>query len=168
MKDTTKYPMYIAVSFGALGFLLMFLAWNGAAEKTTIAAQFPFLISGGVTGLALVGVGMTLAIVTEVRKTTAELTLRLEQMAELVAGASPAATGPTARRPPSPDRRPRPRQAPRRPPTTPARTAAPPPHRRPHRPPTAPSRASATRRPASPRPCGTASGSPSPRRSRPS
>jgi hypothetical protein len=94
VRDSSRYPTIIAVVFGALGFVLIFLGWNGAAEQTTTPAQFPYLISGGLAGAALVGVGMTLALVTELRRTTAQLSHRLDQLTELVAGDTPAVSTP--------------------------------------------------------------------------
>jgi hypothetical protein len=96
MREASRYTMQIAVGFAAAGFLIIFLGWNGAASLDRVPGQLPYLISGGLAGLALVGVGLTLAIVTEVRKASAELTARLDQMTELVAGGSASATGPTA------------------------------------------------------------------------
>jgi len=96
VKDSSRYPTILAVMFAALGFLLIFLGWNGAAEQTTSPAQFPYLISGGLAGVALVGVGLTLTIVTELRRTTANLSHRLDQLTELIAGDTPLSAGPAA------------------------------------------------------------------------
>lgn len=45
------------------GFVAMFLGWNGAASYTALAAQFPYLISGGILGLGLVAIGAALLVV---------------------------------------------------------------------------------------------------------
>lgn len=96
MRDPSKYTMQIAVGFAAMGFLLIFLAWNFAAETNHLPDQMARLISGGLTGLGFIGVGLILALVQELRRGTMAVEAKLDQMTELLAGASPAATGPTA------------------------------------------------------------------------
>ena len=44
----------LGVGLCALGFLLVFLGWNGAASVDRIQSQFPYLISGGIAGLCFV------------------------------------------------------------------------------------------------------------------
>jgi hypothetical protein len=46
-----------------LGFFLIFFGWNGAASLDRVQSQFPYLISGGIAGLALVVIGAALIIV---------------------------------------------------------------------------------------------------------
>jgi hypothetical protein len=53
----------LGVAFCLLGFLFLFLGWNGAASRDRVPAQFPYVISGGLAGLALVIVGVGLLIV---------------------------------------------------------------------------------------------------------
>jgi hypothetical protein len=64
------------------GFIAMFLAWNGAAGKDFVQGQVPYLISGGLVGLALVGSGLTVVNVQARRADQAELLNRLETMLE--------------------------------------------------------------------------------------
>jgi hypothetical protein len=72
-----------------LGFLVLFLGWNGAAGKNVIMAQFPFLISGGIAGLAIVVVGAALLIVQNAREDRARLEATLERLiAAVEAGGS--------------------------------------------------------------------------------
>lgn len=90
--DATKRPVQVAVGLAAAGFVLIILGWNGAANFDFTQGQIPYLISGGVAGLALVLVGLTLLVVSEMKRSTAQLLAGLERAAE--AGA--AAAGPTA------------------------------------------------------------------------
>jgi hypothetical protein len=41
----------------AVGFVALFLGWLGISGTTILAAQMPYLVSGGMVGLALIGVG---------------------------------------------------------------------------------------------------------------
>jgi hypothetical protein len=96
VRDLSKNTMQLAVGLAAIGFLLIVLAWNGAAELDFVQGQIPFLISGGLAGLGLIGVGLTLALVMELRRSNAQVVAKLDQVSELLAGASQASAGPTA------------------------------------------------------------------------
>lgn len=68
-----KLTTQLAVGLTAVGFLLMFLGWNGAAGVDTPEQQFPWLLSATVPGLGLVLTGLTLALVQELRHLTGRL-----------------------------------------------------------------------------------------------
>jgi hypothetical protein len=63
-----------------IGFVTLFLGWNGAASKNVIMAQFPFLISGGLAGLAIVVIGAAMLIVQNAREDRARLEATLERL----------------------------------------------------------------------------------------
>ena len=65
-----------------LAFVAMFLAWNGAAAKDFVQGQLPYVISGGLVGIALVGCGLTVINVQARRADQAELLNRLETLLE--------------------------------------------------------------------------------------
>ena len=91
-------PVTVGVVLAVLGFVAIFLGWNGAADRDYVTGQIPYLISGGLLGLGLIGVGLCVIIVQSLRRETSELAARLDQLAEAVrdAGAGPVATvGPT-------------------------------------------------------------------------
>lgn len=74
---------YTSVGLVAVGLLMIYLGWNGAASAENavdIRAQFPFLISGGIFGLGLLAAGLTLIRVFEGRKDTMELSGQLERL----------------------------------------------------------------------------------------
>ena len=70
----------LGVLLCVLGFVGMFLGWNGAASKNVIMAQFPFLISGGLVGLAIVVIGAAMLIVQNAREDRARLEATLERL----------------------------------------------------------------------------------------
>lgn len=70
----------LGLSFCLAGFVAIFLGWNGAASYDRVPAQFPWLISGGVTGLALVVIGAALLIVENNRRDRALLMALLEEV----------------------------------------------------------------------------------------
>lgn len=97
MKGWSKGTVYLAVVLSAAGFLLIVLGWNGAAGKDFITGQFPYVISGGIAGIALVAAGLTMALVQELRKQQADTLAKLDELIDaVVAGGGVAATGPTA------------------------------------------------------------------------
>jgi hypothetical protein len=63
-----------------IGFVAIFFGWNGAASKNVIMSQFPFLISGGIAGLAVVVIGASMLIVQNAREDRARLEAVLERL----------------------------------------------------------------------------------------
>ncbi|MGH3520766.1 MAG: hypothetical protein ACRDQ7_26000 [Haloechinothrix sp.] len=63
-----------------VGFVVMFLGWNGAASQPFIHAQFPYLISGGMVGLAVVIVGASMIIVQNQRQDRAKLEAAIDRL----------------------------------------------------------------------------------------
>ena len=80
-----------------LGFVAIFFGWNGAAGKNVSMAQFPYLISGGVTGIAIVIIGAAMLIIQNAREDRARLEAVLERIAVAMEGsaAGPARGGST-------------------------------------------------------------------------
>lgn len=74
----------LGVLLCAAGFVLIFLGWNGAASSNVPMAQFPYLISGGVAGLAIVVLGAAMIVVQNQRVDRA----RIEQALDRVAAAA--------------------------------------------------------------------------------
>lgn len=70
----------LGLGFCLAGFVAIFLGWNGAASFDRVPAQFPWLISGGVTGLALVIIGASLLIIENNRRDRAVLITLLEDL----------------------------------------------------------------------------------------
>ena len=79
-----KYVGRLGGQLGALlclaGFLVIFFGWNGAASNNFVPAQFPYLVSGGIAGLALVVVGAALLVVQTQRADRARVEAVLERL----------------------------------------------------------------------------------------
>ena len=52
-----KLGALLGIVVSGVGFLLIGLGYNGMASNTAVAAQMPYLLSGGILGLALVVFG---------------------------------------------------------------------------------------------------------------
>lgn len=95
MQNWSKGSSYLSVALIATGFLVIALAWNGAAGQACVDCQFPYLISGGLGGASLVATGLFLANINARRQDTQALLTKLSEVADAVGGAG-AAGGPTA------------------------------------------------------------------------
>ena len=80
MRSWAKSSLYLSVALIAVGFLLIYFAWNGAAEKDFIQGQFPYLLSGGLTGLGLILCGLTLVATQSFRRDILTLQDRIEDL----------------------------------------------------------------------------------------
>jgi hypothetical protein len=63
----------LGIAYCIAGFFLIFLGWNGAASEDDEPAQIPYLVSGGLAGLALVVVGAALIVAHSLRTDRVEL-----------------------------------------------------------------------------------------------
>ena len=83
MRGPARFATYLGRTLMFVGFLMIVIAWDGAAGVDFIQGQFPYLLSGGIPGLALIVMGAGLEYIQAVRQITAE---RAKQMAELNLG----------------------------------------------------------------------------------
>src|SRR5687768_11384490 len=81
------------IGLAALGFLLIFLGWNGAATYDREPAQLPYVISGGLAGLAVVVVAAALMVVNAQRQDRAALLNGLAELKEAMERMALAAAG---------------------------------------------------------------------------
>ncbi|MEO7429744.1 MAG: hypothetical protein ABIY48_10250 [Acidimicrobiales bacterium] len=72
----------LGVGLCALGFLLVFLGWNGAASVDRVPSQFPYLLSGGVAGLCFVVLVVGMLVVQNQRADRAALQATLRELQE--------------------------------------------------------------------------------------
>lgn len=91
----------LGVGLTLAGFLVIFLGWNGAGSHDYVPAQFPYLISGGMAGLAVVIVGSAMIVVQNQRADRARIEEALGRIAAALdrqgvapgAGAEPGGLG---------------------------------------------------------------------------
>lgn len=80
--DWAKATNYIAYGIIGLGFLALYLGWNGAASVDCVACQIPYLLSGGAIGIGLIVVGVGVLFVQTTRRNRAELEERVDSIRE--------------------------------------------------------------------------------------
>ena len=86
MNNSGNTTRYITTALIVAGFLLIALAWNGAASEFLVDKQIPFVVSGGLTGIGMIVAGCTLAIVQEVRRSAAEVADHVDRLTAAVRG----------------------------------------------------------------------------------
>jgi drug/metabolite transporter (DMT)-like permease len=64
------------------GLVLIFLGWNGAAETDRVASQMPYIISGGLAGVALCVIGAGLLVTASARSERVKLQASVEELRE--------------------------------------------------------------------------------------
>lgn len=79
-------PTYVGIAIAALGFALIAFAWGKVAGiADNVALQMPYLVSGGLTGLGLVMVGVTIVNVAAKRRDAQERQQQTQLLADALA-----------------------------------------------------------------------------------
>jgi uncharacterized membrane protein len=84
IAPTSPAPVIAGVVVVAVGFLLIAIGWARVAGLTNVALQMPYLVSAGITGLALVMVGLLVINLAVKRQDAAERRRQFEALAEAV------------------------------------------------------------------------------------
>jgi uncharacterized membrane protein len=88
----------LGLLFCVAGFAVIWAGWNGAASYNDIRKQFPYLISGGIAGLALVVIGVGLMVIQSQRADRVQLEANLTELRSILdrvtAGPSPGGAEP--------------------------------------------------------------------------
>lgn len=77
-----RYARILGLAFCVAGFAVIFIGWNGTARRAAVDTQFPYLISGGVGGIALVVFGLGLLMVAQIRAERMRLTTVMDLLGE--------------------------------------------------------------------------------------
>ena len=70
-RPLSPVPTIIGMLVAAVGLLLIGIAWNQVAAEADVSRQVPYLLSGGIFGLALVLLGALIINVASKRRETA-------------------------------------------------------------------------------------------------
>jgi hypothetical protein len=74
----------LGMLFCLAGLVLIWTGWNGAASYNDIRQQFPYLISGGIGGLALVTIGVGLFVLQSARADRVQLEANLTELRKIL------------------------------------------------------------------------------------
>ena len=85
----------LGLAFCVAGLAVIWAGWNGAASYNDIRKQFPYLISGGLGGLALVVIGVGLMIIQSQRADRVQLESNLVELRNILErmGSAPTTNG---------------------------------------------------------------------------
>jgi hypothetical protein len=76
--------VWIGVVLALAGFVLIGVAWSQMAGETQVYLQLPYLVSAGLTGLALIMVGVTVINVAAKRRDAAERERQIDQLVSVL------------------------------------------------------------------------------------
>src|SRR5688572_19583768 len=79
-ETTPSTLTWIGLGIAGLGFAVIAFAWGKVAALLDVSLQLPYVVSGGLTGLALVMVGMTAVNVAARRQDAAERAREVEAL----------------------------------------------------------------------------------------
>ena len=82
----------LGIVYCIAGFFLIFLGWNGAASHDRVEAQVPYVVSGGIAGLALVVLGAGLIVAHSLRADRVELRAAIDDLRRSIEVGAPAAS----------------------------------------------------------------------------
>ena len=66
-RRQVAYTRWLGLAFCTAGFAAIALGWQGMSEATSADAQLPYLLSGGAAGLGLIGFGVGLLVMAQLR-----------------------------------------------------------------------------------------------------
>jgi len=84
LAPSSPIPVIVGIVVVGVGFLLIAIAWSRVAAQLNVALQLPYLVSAGITGLALVMVGLLVVNLSVKRQEADERRQQLEQLAEIL------------------------------------------------------------------------------------
>ena len=84
MGKQAQTATYVGLGLVGLGFLIIGIAWDGAASLDYVQGQFPYLISGGMTGLGLILLGVVLLVIQTMRRDGEKRTRQVQELATAV------------------------------------------------------------------------------------
>jgi len=83
-----RFGRILGLFFCLAGFTTIGLGWNGTAKTAFVDVQFPYLISGGATGIGLIVLGVGLLVMSQVRSERIHLTDELGRLGRAVSRSS--------------------------------------------------------------------------------
>ena len=85
LPRTSPVPTYAGIAVIVAGFVLIAIGWSEVAGLADVSTQMPYLVSAGITGLALVMVGLVVVNVGAKRQDADALERQLERLSGIVA-----------------------------------------------------------------------------------
>ena len=84
LRGGSPVPIYIGIGIALVGFVLLLVAWGQVAGETQVSLQLPYLVSAGLTGLALVMVGLTVVTIAAEQRDAAARDRQMDQLVSIL------------------------------------------------------------------------------------
>jgi hypothetical protein len=84
LRGGSPAPTFIGVGVALVGFVLILIAWGQVAGETQVYLQMPYLVSAGLTGLALVMVGLTIVNVAAKQRDALDRDRQMDQLVSIL------------------------------------------------------------------------------------
>lgn len=84
MRPVSPILTYLGILVVTAGFVVVLVTWGIVAGMTAVPLQLPYLLSGGLTGLGLIVVGVTLINVNVKRQDAAARERQMGQLREVL------------------------------------------------------------------------------------
>jgi len=84
LRGSSPVPTYIGIGVAIAGFVLLLIAWGQVAGETQVSLQLPYLVSAGLTGLALVMVGLTVVTLASEQRDAAARDRQMDQLVSIL------------------------------------------------------------------------------------
>ena len=84
VRSESPAVTFIGVGVAVVGFVLILIAWGQVAGETQVYLQVPYLVSAGLTGLALVMVGLTIVNVAAKQRDAADRDRQMDQLVSIL------------------------------------------------------------------------------------
>ena len=84
LQGSSPVPIYIGIAIALAGFVLLLVAWGQVAGETQVSLQLPYLVSAGLTGLALVMVGLTVVTIAAEQRDAAARDRQMDQLVSVL------------------------------------------------------------------------------------
>ena len=80
LRPESPVAIYAGIACVAVGFVLIGITWAKVAALLEVSLQLPYLVSGGLTGLGLIMIGVTMISVAAKRRDAAARARQLDQL----------------------------------------------------------------------------------------
>lgn len=104
MRPVRSTVTYLGITITAAGFVLILYSWGKIAGQTSVPFQLPYLVSGGLTGLGLIMVGLTLVNIQAKRHDAAARERQITHVREILDQIQTVISSEPSEQPPQRDR----------------------------------------------------------------
>lgn len=86
LTDPVRFSLVVLVALALTGLVVLSLTWRGVTDQSAVSDQVAFVTSGGLSGLALVGVSMGMLMIQARRLSEARRRAEMERAVRIAAG----------------------------------------------------------------------------------